>query len=164
MRDMIVGISAWNIVNQQSTSSSSIITSSDRPMFFFFAFLWSWWPNRYRLFRFFFLLKWIFFLDPKNCLGKNQPKPLLTSSILLKVIVVKHSKVKEVATMKKKFTQIWSLTVFPPTWTTFDPNSTPIVWVESLLTGEAESKKILRLGKFWCCKTNTSTCNTWGKF
>jgi hypothetical protein len=37
--------------------------------------------------------------------------------------------------------QICSFTVFPPTLTTRDPNSTPIVWLESCLTGKKRKKK-----------------------
>lgn len=39
--------------------------------------------------------------------------------------------------------QIWSLTDFPPTFTTLLPNSTPIVWLESFLT--ENSKKNLKI-------------------
>lgn len=37
--------------------------------------------------------------------------------------------------------QICSFTVFPPTLTTRDPNSTPIVWLESCLTGSGRAKR-----------------------
>lgn len=37
--------------------------------------------------------------------------------------------------------QICSFTVFPPTLTTRDPNSTPIVWLESCLTGSSGRAK-----------------------
>lgn len=37
--------------------------------------------------------------------------------------------------------QICSLTVLPPTLTTLEPNSTPMVWLESCLTAQAETKK-----------------------
>lgn len=37
--------------------------------------------------------------------------------------------------------QICSFTVFPPTLTTRDPNSTPIVWLESCLTGVGKRKE-----------------------
>lgn len=36
--------------------------------------------------------------------------------------------------------QICSFTVFPPTLTTRDPNSTPIVWLESCLTGNGKER------------------------
>lgn len=36
--------------------------------------------------------------------------------------------------------QIWSFTVFPPTLTTLDPNSTPMVWLESCLTGSGRER------------------------
>lgn len=42
--------------------------------------------------------------------------------------------------------QIWSLTDFPPTFTTLLPNSTPIVWLESFLT--ENSKKEFK--NYWC--------------
>lgn len=37
--------------------------------------------------------------------------------------------------------QICSFTVFPPTLTTRDPNSTPIVWLESCLTGSGRERR-----------------------
>lgn len=37
--------------------------------------------------------------------------------------------------------QICSFTVFPPTLTTRDPNSTPIVWLESCLTGSGRARR-----------------------
>ena len=41
--------------------------------------------------------------------------------------------------------QICSLTVLPPTLTTLDPNSTPMVWLESCLTAQAETNKIKKI-------------------
>ena len=40
--------------------------------------------------------------------------------------------------------QICSFTVFPPTLTTRDPNSTPIVWLESCLTGSGRGEEAVR--------------------
>lgn len=45
--------------------------------------------------------------------------------------------------------QIWSLTDFPPTFTTLLPNSTPMVWLESFLTENSKDFKKSLMFKFF---------------
>lgn len=45
--------------------------------------------------------------------------------------------------------QIWSLTDFPPTFTTLLPNSTPMVWFESFLTENSKDFKKSLMFKFF---------------
>lgn len=54
--------------------------------------------------------------------------------------------------------QICSFTVFPPTLTTLEPNSTPIVWFESCLTAETRGA---RCATGWLRKNNRASHHAW---